>query len=82
MSAILTMEAVTRYALTHQLHFSVAVVVATHSPAMEGLAWISMSVQLAHTTVNSVVSILLVGSDVTATQDSSSTQIRELVLVS
>ena len=70
MSVLLTLMAVTKSVPTPLVHFSVAAIVDTHSPAMEGLAWISMSVQLAHTTASNTVSILLEDSDVNATQDS------------
>ena len=59
-----------KFVLTFLDYFGAAAIVDTHSPAMEGLAWISMSVQLAHTTASNTVSILLEDSDVNATQDS------------
>ena len=82
MSALLTLMAVIKAVPTLSDDVSAGVIVDTCSPAIEGLVWISMSVQLAHTTASNAVSILLEDSDVNATQDFNSILIRGPVLVS
>ena len=62
-------------------HFSVAAKVATHSPMMEKLVRTSMSALLTLITASSFVSILLGDLDVNVMQDSISTLISRLVLV-
>ena len=81
MSALLTIVDVIKAVPTLLDHFSAAVSVATCSPVMEGLVWISMSVQQEHTTASKTVSTLLEDSDVNVTQAFNSTLIKELVLV-
>ena len=82
MSALLTLMVVIKAVPTLLDHFSAIAIVDTDSPAIEDLVWISMSVQLAHTTASNAVSILLEDSDVNATQDFNSILIRGPVLVS
>ena len=47
--------AVIKLVLTFLDHFGAAAIVDTHSPAMEDLAWISMSVQQELTTASETV---------------------------